>query len=85
MAANVKMEKEHIHSQVELKNHTSQTLERKKKYSCDICDKLLTNSQSLTNHIKAIHEGVNFGCKSCPKIFSTAGILRNHTKIVHEG
>ena len=85
MAANVKMEKEHIHSQVELKNHTSQTLERKKKYSCDICDKISTSSSNLRNHIKAIHEGVNFECKSCPKIFATAGILRNHTKIVHEG
>ena len=54
-----------------------------KRYFCKECDKSFSQSQSLRNHTKIVHQGFKFKCDSCDKTFNQKRSLKSHAQIVH--
>lgn len=59
-----------------------------KPYTCDSCDRTYTDSWSLKNHKKTVHEGYKkplmYPCSMCDKVFNSTHILKGHIR-THTG
>ena len=55
------------------------------KYSCDACDFLSTQKESLGKYKQSVHEGKKYPCDTCDFLTTQKGNLRTHNKSVHEG
>ena len=52
---------------------------------CEICDKTYASKQSLSIHIKSVHQKIKDNiCKFCEKAYSRNYDLQIHMKIVHK-
>lgn len=69
--------------QAHMKTHSGNKRERKK-FKCDICDKMLHKRCDLINHVEVAHEGKTYKCDVCNKGLGSEQSLRNHIKIIHE-
>ena len=55
-----------------------------KNFSCKICEKKLSSSEKLLQHVRVIHHGVrNFQCNYCDKQFSSRFNKDSHESKVH--
>ena len=60
--------------------------EKKKPFTCFICNYQCSQRGNMTNHIASVHEGKKpFKCSICDYKFSTKQMLTKHTESVHEG
>ena len=59
--------------------------EKKRKYPCEKCGKVLTAVSYLKQHIRSIHENQKETCHICQKQFSSINCLHRHIEIAHEG
>jgi uncharacterized Zn-finger protein len=59
---------------------------KKKKYQCQICDRVLKKRYSLAKHIESVHEGYRpYECTRCNSFFKEAFKLKLHNKAIHNG
>ena len=55
-----------------------------KNFSCKICEKKLSSSEKLLQHVRVIHDGVrNFQCNYCDKQFSSRFNKDSHESKIH--
>ena len=54
---------------------------KKKKYTCDQCEKEYFHSQNLLRHKRIVHE--RYSCRKCKKEFSDKVTLKNHIDSAH--
>ena len=57
--------------------------ENRERFSCNQCQKDFAKKQTLTTHIKIVHENIKVRCELCGKRFTTNGSLKEHTTHVH--
>ena len=63
------------------------TPKREKMYACQVCSKVYSTKQVLTNHINRIHNASNsekISCKICDSVFSNDKKMSNHMLRVHK-
>jgi KRAB domain-containing zinc finger protein len=49
-------------------------------FNCDLCRKVFSSKQSLSNHLLLHNDERRFGCDVCDKKFVSSGALHNHKK-----
>ena len=54
------------------------------KCDCDECNESFSWRSTLSEHIKFVHQNVQYNCETCNKSFSQKGTLKTHIKTVHE-
>ncbi|KAL1460863.1 hypothetical protein WDU94_012802 [Cyamophila willieti] len=60
-----------------LKSHSAES-----DFVCFVCDKLLTRTNILIDHIRSVHQKIrDFSCNYCTRTFSTVYNLREHVNI----
>ena len=50
---------------------------------CDKCGKRFTHHNTLKNHIKSVHENIQYTCPLCPMKFNTIFMMRRHKLEAH--
>ena len=53
-------------------------------YKCSKCDQVFSSRGSLTNHGRAIHEGLRFHCNECDFTATQNHTLKSHKMKKHE-
>nr|CAI5818406.1 unnamed protein product [Callosobruchus analis] len=53
----------------------------KKTHQCKLCDKNFERKDSLTEHVKVIHEGFRYNCDDCGKVMKSRTHAIEHAKI----
>uniref|UniRef100_A0A182Y7C2 C2H2-type domain-containing protein n=1 Tax=Anopheles stephensi TaxID=30069 RepID=A0A182Y7C2_ANOST len=60
-------------------------MQRHIKQQCNICQKMLSNQNSLKVHIAQVHSGdANQICDTCGKVFRTKPAMERHIKLDHQ-
>ena len=54
-------------------------------FVCNECEAVYRSRNSLSKHMKLIHEGVKYNCNQCDSTFTQQSNLTTHLKSVHEG
>ena len=65
----------------------AETNSKKRKYECDICDKVFSDGNNLKKHKEGIHANEVNGkhkCDLCDKSYSYGNGLRMHQKYAHQ-
>ena len=56
----------------------------KQVHFCQKCDAVFTNRNSVSQHLKTKHEGVEYLCGQCDYKATQKGHLKIHTESIHE-
>ena len=56
----------------------------KKPFTCHICESNFARKRDMSNHIKSVHEGIQFNCDLCDAKFTFNRNLQRHIASVHE-
>lgn len=66
-------------------NSLTSSVNLTRRYVCNTCNKSLSRSSKLKDHMR-IHTGERpFSCSACAESFSTADTLKKHELRIHEG
>ena len=70
-----------------MKKHISIVHDKKKPFSCEICDGSFLSRYDLERHFSKVHEGNKdpFRCYKCNSAFASKGKLKSHIEADHEG
>ena len=69
-----------FHHMEYLKAHVEGVHEKRQKFQCSICGKVLTSKPGLVTHTKNFHaeSKVEYPCPTCGKVFSQKGNMKTH-------
>ena len=67
-----------------LTRHIASVHEKKRPYSCNLCDGTFTSNQHLKGHISSVHDGLKpHSCDMCNASFARKSHLKRHKDKVH--
>jgi len=67
-----------------LTRHIASVNEKKRHYSCNLCDGTFTSNQHLKGHISSVHDGLKpHSCDMCNASFARKSHLKRHKDKVH--
>lgn len=70
-------------SKIEYINHTSESHDHSRKYSCDICKADFSRRAHLDRHINSVHDPKYSNCPVCFKPLKRQDLLNQHIRDIH--